>query len=39
MSNRIIKNRPYKTVEDIKRVKGIGTKTFEKIRNFIKVTD
>jgi competence protein ComEA len=33
----IIKGRPYQTVEDVKNVKGIGEKTFEKMKPRIKV--
>ncbi len=37
LSKRIIEGRPYKTIEDIKKVKGIGEKTFEKIKDKITV--
>jgi len=41
MAERIIdyreKNGPYKKIEDLKKVKGIGEKKFEQIREFIKV--
>jgi competence protein ComEA len=33
----IVKGRPYQTVEDVKNVKGIGDKTFEKMKPRIKV--
>jgi len=33
----IVKGRPYKAPEDLKRVKGIGDKTFEKMRPRVKV--
>jgi len=33
----IIENRPYETIEDIKRVPGIGEGTFEKIKDLITV--
>lgn len=33
----IIDHRPYKTVEDLKKVPGIGDKTFEKIKPRVKV--
>lgn len=33
----IIKGRPYKTPEDLKKVKGIGDKTFEKMQPRVKV--
>jgi competence protein ComEA len=31
------KNHPFKKIEDIMNVKGIGVKTFEKIKNEIEV--
>ena len=33
----IIDHRPYRTIEDLKKVPGIGEKTFEKIRPRVKV--
>ncbi|MEY4484541.1 MAG: hypothetical protein RL693_1993 [Verrucomicrobiota bacterium] len=33
----IVKGRPYKTPEDLKKVKGIGEKTFEKMKPRIRV--
>ena len=33
----IIDGRPYKTAEDVMRVKGIKEKTFDKIRDLISV--
>lgn len=33
----IVKGRPYKKSEDLKRVKGIGDKTFEKMKSRVKV--
>lgn len=33
----IIKGRPYKTPEDLKKVKGIGDKTYEKMKPRVKV--
>jgi competence protein ComEA len=33
----IIDARPYKTIEDIKKAKGVGDKTFEKIKDSIRV--
>lgn len=33
----IVKGRPYKTPEDLKKVKGIGDKTFEKMNSRVKV--
>jgi len=34
-AQRIIDGRPYGSIEEVLKVKGIGTKTFEKIRNLI----
>jgi len=31
------KNGPFKTIEDIKKVSGIGNSSFEKIKNYIKI--
>ena len=36
-ADRIIKNRPFTTVEDLRTVQGIGGKTFENIRPYLKV--
>jgi competence ComEA-like helix-hairpin-helix protein len=33
----IVKGRPYKTSEDLKHVKGIGEKTYEKMQARVKV--
>lgn len=33
----IIKGRPYKTPEDLRKVKGIGDKTYEKMKLRVKV--
>ena len=33
------RNGPFKRVDDLKRVKGIGEKTLEKVRPFVKVGD
>lgn len=33
----IVKGRPYKSPGDLKRVKGIGDKTFEKMKSRVKV--
>ena len=33
----IIKGRPYKSVEELKNVKGIGEKTFDKMKTRVKV--
>lgn len=33
----IISHRPYRTIEDLKRVPGIGEKTFEKMKPRVKV--
>ena len=33
----IIDHRPFKTVEDLKKVPGIGDKTFEKMKPRVKV--
>ena len=37
-ANRIIEGRPYKTVEDLLNVSGIGPKTLEKLRPYLAVT-
>ena len=37
MAQRIIEGRPYGSIEDIMRVKGIGEATFEKLRDLITV--
>ncbi len=34
LARRIIDNRPYKSVEELKRVKGIGEKNFEKLKDY-----
>lgn len=36
-ASRIIESRPYQKIEDIMKVKGIGQKTFEKIKDLITV--
>ena len=38
-ANRIIEGRPYKTIDSIIEVDGIGTKTLAKIRPFLKLAD
>lgn len=37
MAQRIIEGRPYGSIEEIMRVKGIGQATFEKLRDYITV--
>ena len=37
LAGRIIAGRPYKSVEDLLNVKGIGPKTLEKMRPYITV--
>jgi len=37
MAQRIIEGRPYGSVDDITRVKGIGEATFEKLKDLITV--
>ncbi len=37
LAKRIIEGRPYEKIEDIKKVKGIGPKTFDKIKDKITV--
>ncbi|MDH7487236.1 MAG: ComEA family DNA-binding protein [Anaerolineae bacterium] len=37
MAQRIIEGRPYSSIEDIRRVKGIGQATFEKLKDLITV--
>ena len=34
LAKRIIENRPYEKIEDLMKVKGIGKKKFEKIKNY-----
>jgi len=36
-AKKIIENRPYQTPEDLKKVPGIGDKTFEKMKARVKV--
>jgi len=42
-ANRIVayrdKNGPFKQIEDIQKIKGIGSKTFVKIKDMITLTD
>ncbi|MDG2171127.1 MAG: helix-hairpin-helix domain-containing protein [Opitutales bacterium] len=38
-STRIIEARPFNRIEDIQKIKGIGPKTFERIKNRISLTD
>jgi competence ComEA-like helix-hairpin-helix protein len=38
LAGRIMAHRPYRTVEDLLRVKGIGTNLFEKIRSQVTVS-
>jgi competence ComEA-like helix-hairpin-helix protein len=37
LADRIIAGRPYKTVDDLLKVKGLGSKKLEKIRPFMMV--
>ncbi len=37
LAERIIENRPYESIEEITKVPGIGEKTFEQIKDLIKV--
>ena len=37
MANRIIEGRPYATVEDLGKVEGIGPKTLEKLKKYVRV--
>jgi competence ComEA-like helix-hairpin-helix protein len=37
LAERIIAGRPYKTVDDLLKVKGIGSKKLEKIRPYVVV--
>ena len=37
LSKRIVEGRPYESIEDIMKVKGIGQKTFDKIKDKITV--
>jgi competence protein ComEA len=34
LAKRIIENRPYSSVEDLMKVKGIGKKKFEKLKDY-----
>jgi competence protein ComEA len=34
LAKRIIENRPYNSVEDLMKVKGIGKKKFEKLKDY-----
>ncbi len=34
LARRIIENRPYRSVEDLMNVKGIGKKKFEKLKDY-----
>lgn len=38
LANRIIEARPYETIEDLKRVNGIGDSTLMKIKEFLKIS-
>jgi competence protein ComEA len=41
LAQRIVAGRaqtPFKSVEELRRIKGIGLKTLERIRPFVKVT-
>ena len=37
IAERIIAGRPYASVEDLKKVEGVGKKTFEKIKDLVVV--
>jgi competence protein ComEA len=37
LANRIVSQRPYHAVDDLRRVKGIGVKTLESLRPFVQV--
>ncbi|MCS7244989.1 MAG: ComEA family DNA-binding protein [candidate division WOR-3 bacterium] len=37
LAKRIIENRPYRSIEELKKVKGIGDKKLEKIKNYITI--
>ena len=37
LAERIIAGRPYRTVDDLLKVKGIGPKKFEKIRSYVRI--
>ncbi|MEO0144658.1 MAG: helix-hairpin-helix domain-containing protein [candidate division WOR-3 bacterium] len=34
LAKRIIENRPYRSIEDLKKVKGIGEKKFQILKNY-----
>lgn len=38
MARAIVKGRPYQTVDDLRKVKGIGSATIEKLRDKVKVS-
>jgi competence protein ComEA len=37
IAERIIAGRPYSAVEDLKKIEGVGDKTFEKIKDLVSV--
>ena len=37
MAQRIVEGRPYRSVEDLKKVKGIGEATYSKLAPFVTV--
>ena len=39
LANRIIERRPYKTIESITEVEGIGKKIFQQMQRNLKVVD
>ncbi|MGL4550673.1 MAG: ComEA family DNA-binding protein [Gemmataceae bacterium] len=39
LAGRIVEARPFRAVDDLRKVKGVGAKTLEKVRPFVTVTD
>lgn len=39
MANRIIERRPFKTIDGLNNIDGIGPKSFEKIRPYVKLAE
>ena len=35
MAKRIIEARPFKSIQELKRVKGIGDKTFDRLKSHV----
>ena len=37
LAERIVKGRPYKTIDDLRRVPGVGDKVFAKLRDSLQI--